>query len=74
MVNYYIAREREFIALWDNNESCFCDDHGYNDGLWFTMFRQLLPKMIHAICTYDFYFLQRPDATRSLGLSSIQNV
>ena len=36
------------------------------------MSKGLFLKVVEAICTYDYYFVQKADATGTLGLLSIQ--
>ena len=53
----------------------FCDNHIYDDVQFrtrFTMSKRLFLKVVKAICAYDSYFVQKVDATGTLGLSSIQ--
>jgi hypothetical protein len=53
----------------------FCDNPVYDDVQFrtrFRMSRRLFLKVVEAICAFDSYFVQKPDATGTLGLSSIQ--
>ena len=38
---------------------------------WFKMSRRLFLKVIEAVCGFNSYFVQRVDATGTLGLSNI---
>ena len=53
----------------------FCDNHVYDDVHFRTRFRmskRLFLKVVETICAYDSYFVQKVDATGTLGLSNIQ--
>ena len=53
----------------------FCDNRVYDDvqfRTWFKMSRRLFFKVIETICAFNSYFVQKVDATGTLGLSSIQ--
>jgi hypothetical protein len=72
----YIRREREdgHNRLW---RDYFADNPIFGDDLFrrrFRMRRDLYNRLLSAIVPYDRYFLQRPDATNTLGLSTHQKL
>ena len=53
----------------------FCDNPVYDDVQFrtrFRMSRRLFFKVVEAVCAFDSYFVQKVDATDTLGLSNIQ--